>query len=448
MASKKILCPYCFEEFDNTQAWYQCESEERDGDGEYRCKRVTSEEYDKYWGDENNDTPIRNVWEQKGGLKARLFGSKFNEQKCPQCGYRSRRFVCPHCFNWLPTHMIENGAEIISVIGSPSSGKTNYIVSLIHQLRKYGYKLDLQVTPTQIYRDQHKEESTQNIFKKLDTQLFTDKIMLKKTKIDKTDIPWIFHLQQGKSKKEIYLVFYDSAGEKFDTVNEMKKQAKYLKESCGVIVMLDVMSIPYVYNTLKKIGVENIVGNVETKDFENIFTSIENFRTNEASDLVKKPFAFVFSKFDAIIDYKKELGINTNEFVVGDKKIDSSYIKTGVVDLQKINDISATIEMTLSPTNGNQNYDPDDDDDEDDELRSNGWGCGSQVGIVHNWGKITGNDCNPEDPDNNYKFFGVSAFGSMPNENNELEKIKPYRVMDPLIWILHKLGHFDIPTKK
>ncbi|MDE6772315.1 MAG: hypothetical protein K2J49_06920, partial [Muribaculaceae bacterium] len=173
MASKKILCPYCFEEFENTQAWYQCESEERDNDGDFRCKRVTSDEYDKYW--KGKDLLMRNVWQQKSGFFARLSGPKLNAQKCPQCGYNSRRFVCPHCFNWLPTEMIENGAEIISVIGSPSSGKTNYIVALIHQLRKYGYKMNLQVIPTQLYRDGHKEESTQNLFKRMESQLFTEK---------------------------------------------------------------------------------------------------------------------------------------------------------------------------------------------------------------------------------------------------------------------------------
>jgi len=447
MASKKILCPYCFEEFNNTEAWYQCENENRNQDGEYRCPRISMTEYDNYWTNGNDELPIRNVWKPKVGLAARLLGPKFNEQKCPQCGFKSRRFVCPHCFNWLPTHMIENGAEIISVIGCPSSGKTNYIVALIHQLRKYGYKIDLQVTPTQVYRDNHKDESTQNIFKDLDNKLFNEKTVLKKTKDDKVDIPWIFHLQQGKNQKEIYLVFYDSAGEKFDTENEVKKKAKYLQESSGVIVMLDVLSIEYVFNTLKKAGIDNITGNVKTKDFENIFTTLGNLIQNNDSDLLKKPFAFVFSKFDTVIDNKSILHINTDEFVVGDKKDDSSYIKTGVLDLQKINDISYTIETTLAPNTKDVVIDEDEDDEDEIEFKLNGWGCGTQVGVVHNWGKKTGENCDPADPDNNYKFFGVSAFGFKPDENSSLEKVRPYRVMDPLIWMLHKLGQFDIPTK-
>lgn len=419
MASKKILCPYCFEEFDNTQAWYQCESEERDSDGEYRCKRVTSEEYDKYWKGE--DLLMRNVWQQKSGFLSRLSGPKLNAQKCPQCGYSSRRFVCPHCFNWLPTEMIENGAEIISVIGSPSSGKTNYIIALIHQLRKYGYKMNLQVIPTQIYRDGHKEEATQNLFKKMDTQLFTDKSVLQKTSDKKTDIPWIFHLSQPSTGKSIYLVFYDTAGEKFQM--DIKNNTKYLKESSGVIMILDTLSIDYIKEILTKKGMQDLGG--ASANYEEIQTALNTFKTESGTQIENKPFAFVFSKFDSIIDHKDELDFSADEFIIGDKKIDSSFIKTGILDLAKIDSISESIENAI--------YEQ--------------WEMGALGDYAHNWGAKKGAS-DPNNPANKYKFFGVSAFGSMPDENGVLEKVEPYRVMDPLVWMLHKLGQFNIPTKK
>lgn len=448
MASKKITCPYCFKEFQNTEAYYQCESEERDRNGDYKCERISTEEYDEYWKGE--DLPMRQIWRQKGGLSSKLFGPKFNSQKCPSCGYISRRFVCPHCMNWLPTEMIENGAEIISVIGSPSSGKTNYIVALIHQLRKYGYKLDLQVAPTQIYRDGHKNESTQNLFKDLETKLFKENEVLEKTATNKKDIPWIFKLSQQSTGKEIYLVFYDTAGEHFR--ENLKNNVKYLKESSGVIVILDTLSINYIKKILKEKGLEGLGG--EAKDsLEEIQYALENLEGKSKYD---KPFAFVFSKFDAVIDNKDELNFSTDEFMRGSKPLDSSYIKTGEFDVEKINDISQIIEATLK-----------------DE-----WDEGDFYHYAHNWGskknkqspkeekekkrskgesdkkrskeESDNNDSkkkwDPNDPENNYKFFGVSAFGCMPDESNRMEEVKPYRVMDPLIWVLYKLGQFKIPT--
>lgn len=419
MASKKILCPYCFNEFNNSEAWYQCESEERNNDGEYRCRRVVSDEYDKYWHGE--DLPMRNVWQQKSGFLSRFSGPKLDAQKCPQCGYRSRRFVCPKCFNWLPTEMIENGAEIISVIGSPSSGKTNYIVALIHQLRKYGYKMNLQAIPTQIYRDGHKEESTQNLYKKMDTQLFTDKTVLQKTPNKNTDIPWIFHLSQPSTGKSIYLVFYDSAGEKFQS--DIQNTAKYLKESSGVIIILDTLSIDYVQKILEKKGQQGL-GGVSAK-FDDIQTALNSFKTQSGTSIEDKPYAFVLSKFDAIIDNKSALDFDASEFIVGDKKKDSSFIKTGKLDLENIDNISETIEDTLNNT----------------------WDLGQLSDYAHNWSAKKGT-YDPKNPNNKYKFFGVSAFGSMPDESGMLTSVEPYRVMDPLLWILHKLGQFDIPIEK
>jgi hypothetical protein len=37
-------------------------------------------------------------------------------------------------------------------------------------------------------------------------------------------------------------------------------------------------------------------------------------------------------------------------------------------------------------------------------------------------------------------FFGVSALGGAPGAGGKLEEIKPMRVLDPLIWLLHYHG--------
>ncbi|MDE5875395.1 MAG: hypothetical protein K2H15_07085, partial [Muribaculaceae bacterium] len=294
-----------------------------------------------------------------------------------------------------------------------------YIVALIHQLRKYGYKMNLQVIPTQIYRDGHKDESTQNLFKKMDSQLFTDKTVLQKTSDKKTDIPWIFHLSQPSTGKSIYLVFYDTAGEKFQS--DIKNTAKYLKESSGVIMILDTLSIDFVKDILTKKNQQGLGG--ASANYEEIQTALNSFRSESGVAIEEKPFAFVFSKFDAIINNSQDLDFDATEFITGDRKIDSEYIKTGKLDLAKIEDISEVIEENI--------YDR--------------WDIGDLGHYALNWSAKKGVRV-PRDPKNNYKFFGVSAFGSMPDETGTLEKTEPYRVMDPLIWILHKLGQFDIPT--
>ena len=156
MAKKRhILCPYCFNGFNNSEVEYQCENMERDSNGEYRCERDIDYNFNTHWKVEG--TQVRHIFTPKKGFLSSFTGPSLEQSKCNRCGYPSRRFVCPHCHNWLPSNMIEEGSEIISVVGGPASGKTNYIVALIHQLRKYGHKLRLQVTPQQVYRDNHPE---------------------------------------------------------------------------------------------------------------------------------------------------------------------------------------------------------------------------------------------------------------------------------------------------
>ena len=68
-------------------------------------------------------------------------------------------------------------------------------------------------------------------------------------------------------------------------------------------------------------------------------------------------------------------------------------------------------------------------------------GIRGQLGydVINKWG-------------DNARFFGVSALGAMTNENLQIDipenqEVKPFRVRDPLIWVLHKLGGFGIPVE-
>lgn len=42
----------------------------------------------------------------------------------------------------------------------------------------------------------------------------------------------------------------------------------------------------------------------------------------------------------------------------------------------------------------------------------------------------------------NAKYFGISALGSAPDvTTGKINNLRPYRVLDPLVWILHELGY-------
>lgn len=402
---KNILCPYCFQDFDNTKVMVQCENYATRA-GKDVCEREENKKFNDHW---DEMVMSKHVFSPSIGFRDKLFGYKPKAVKCNCCGAASTRFVCPHCNNWLPTEMIEKGSEIISVIGGPASGKSNYIVALIQQLQKYGYKLQLsQILPQLVGRN--KNEYTKALYEKSKESIFSDHTPVAKTATTSHPIPWIFRLESHSTKKAVYLVFYDTAGESFKDPEEIKRNAKYLEKSKAVIVVLDTLSIPYIQNILKS---KDIVNQDRATPFSETMDALRNFITDNKR-LEKTPFAFVMSKFDSIISNKEDLNFDISSFMTN-----SSFIQTGKFSLKQIDEASDMIKSYME----------------------NQWGEG-QLGydVVEKWG-------------DNARFFGVSALGAMTNTDMKIdipdnEDVKPFRVMDPLIWVLHKIGGFGIPVEE
>lgn len=431
MSKVNILCPYCFEPFVREAVRVQCvniaEVQKVSEDGTIKkspvCPSEEDEKYNNHWG---SRVKIKYVYpanltrKERGGLFSKP--KEIQAKPCPRCGILSQRFVCPHCHNWLPTEMIEKGSDIISVVGGPASGKSNYIVALIHQLRKYQARLGLSVTLQQVGRNE--SEMTTNLFKEAEKTIFKQKEALRKTQVTKNPIPWIIRLESRITGKAVYLVFYDTAGEVFKNIEKMR-DALYYQHSKAVIVAFDTLAIPKIKKVLEK---KNIDINDEAYDYKEMWDTIQNFSQQHRDyKLTSRPYAFVFTKFDTVIDNYEDLDfrIEGSSFIddEGDFK-NSSYIKDGVVKMDELKDCSSIIADALR----------------DPEI----WDEESFVtNIEKEWG-------------DNGMFFGVSALGGMTdgvgniqtkkNEDGE-EVVKPIRVLDPLIWILWKLGGFGINIK-
>lgn len=412
---KSILCPYCFNDFDNTKVMVQCENYSTrtvDGQPVEICESEENYLFNTHWGE---TVMSKHVFKPKIGLMDKIRGYQPKACKCDKCGANSTRFVCPHCNNWLPTEMIEKGAEIISVIGGPASGKSNYIVSLIQQLNTHGTKIKIgRATPQEVGRN--KSEQTRILYGNARKSIFENHTPVAKTNVSrKPPIPWIFRLESLATDKAVYLVFYDTAGENFKGYEEIKRNAEYLKKSKAVIVLLDTLSIPHIQKIMSRKKIIN--QDIATPISETLDTLL-NFKTGDkqvGEHLLKSPFAFVMSKFDTVIDNKEDL-----EFDISAFKSNSSFIKTGKLSLKEIDEASDTIINYIK------------EHCEDD---------GSYIDTIQNNWK------------DNARFFGASALGAMTNKENmkidipEDDKVKPFRVMDPLIWILHKIGGFGIPVE-
>lgn len=438
-----ILCPYCFRKFSTSEAQYQCTNTETKFVKRAPSKKKVMQDVDDFTSSEMNfdstssqddaredswervcpkekDEKFNNHWHHPGDFKIDhifshrgFFGGPPKSSKCNVCGADSSKFVCPHCHNWLPTEMIAEGSQIISVIGAQSSGKTTYITTLYKELQKYGHRMNLNIRP--------KDESPRSDFRTTDriqrlmTRLYDEKQLLEKTPVGERPIPLIFKLTKSKYRdrpskddKQMYLVFYDTAGESFDNQEEILRTATYLQESSAVILLIDPFSIKALRRDILEAGYDE-------SDFKNnpaqVMSSLLAYAESDLKRkqmLKKKPLAIAFSKIDAVVNGLKAAG---SQYQIGgiDLQTNSSFLQTGKLDMAMTDQISEGLDTV---------------------CREN-WDLGGLVSTVQTTFQET-------------HFFGISSLGG---DIQKLDAIHPYRVLDPLIWILSRLPGFEIPLE-
>ena len=404
--SKIITCPYCYNKFVNKDVEYQCENIETTVDGTRKCEEEIDQRFNDHWG-----VPRMSRHFFKGKPFS-LFSSTPKASKCDQCGKPSTRFVCPHCHNWLPTEMIEEGSEIISIVGAPNSGKTVYFFNLMRQLEKKGYLLGLTVTAQDEGPDKYKKTSM--IYRDMVKLMYEYKSLPPKTPVNEGEkpVPLIFKLSNKKlgqkSGKTIYIVFYDTPGEAFQDSEQISRMADHVSNSAGILLFVDPYNIQKLTGTLQSASNGEVLSG-STQENDTVLNSL--LQKVDVKQSENKPFAIVFSKIDAVMEGLSKEGAEELQNNI-DLKKNSSFLKNKKLSLSEIEQISGALE----------------------EI-SHDWDVGDMKARIREKYR-----------EENIKMFAVSSLGCQP-VNGEIPNLSPYRVMDPLVWILHKMGGFDIPVE-
>ncbi len=174
------------------------------------------------------------------------------------------------------------------------------------------------------------------------------------------------------------------------------KHVKFLKNSDGFIFLIDTFGLPEVhkrlstkYNMPPFMPFDTIYGGFTTK-------------LKEYPGVKDKPFAFVFAKIDA------QLVVRATDF--NRFQANSAFLHNEYFDRDDVENVHMGMTSILTAMGHKQ------------LLR------------------------NLEDYYTDYKLFGVSALGGMPASNGTISDVEPFRVMDPIVWILDRLN-FPIKTK-
>lgn len=393
----KVVCPYCFESFDSSDVMFRCSNLTG-------CKKHNDVELSKYWGkDQQLEPPYFSA-------KRRWLGGTQESAVCPECGNTSYWMICPRCHNRIPKQMIKAKGYIISIIGARSSGKTNYITTLINELMQRGSCLgNIGTVASNVANIP--ENNTQTRYERdFFNILYKNGKCPPQTSMNdpRSRVPLIYELSQ-KGKKPLYLVLYDTAGENFADPRNITNNVKFLKQSDACIYLLDTFAVPYVHDKLK--GTLGLPDNELKYDriVDNVIGHFEEGDPHVREEQYGKPMALVFSKIDSIL---------SNEEIFRDTSIEGM-----------------SIERNSSFLDGN-GVNLDDMDSVSDGIR----------GALHSWGE----DNFINNIENHYKkvhYFGISALGGMPDKNGNINNLRPYRVLDPLVWILHEFK-YSLPIVK
>jgi hypothetical protein len=386
----KISCPYCYHRVDGNRLWYQCTG--RGSPGRAGCKLTRDEARERETGYREASRPAfglpgspRPFWPARAG--------------CPRCGAESGIRVCPRCHTPLSANFGASASPLIAMVGAKGTGKTVFLTVLAHELLgdlRRRFDADVRLTGS---------GQRAALGERLEVgRVFTDQQLMAQTAqaTDGRRPPAVFEWRQEhrvanllRRFRTTYLSFYDTAGEDL-TNQEATHDLTYLGAADALILLLDPFMIPAARDRVR-IPPEAIAATEPTIDVVNRITEkLRVSHTVRSSRTIKIPVAVAFAKIDAFFDL---LG--------GDHPLLRQAPATAAYD-----------ELAGQATH--------------EQVRA----------LLYEWGA---DDIDTHLRFNyaNFRYFAVSSLGAPPDYATGAinpRGVHPFRVTEPLLWLLSHFG--------
>ena len=317
---------------------------------------------------------------------------------CPNHGVTIREAFCKHCGEMLPPQILFHDKFLsFCAVGVAGAGKSSYMTTLLHELKYSGLPYVLQAMDVQttqraqineqfVYEARHCLEGTlSGISPK--PQLWT---ILDNSK-------------QGEKIPTYALTIYDGAGEDCEHIDYTPLDSKislYLSGAKMLLIMFDPLLLPSVRGEIR---------------FETLNASMATERQTSApanyirrncnippGKKIERRAAVVITKLDALTEMLN--GFSSDAAILKE----SPHIK----NLAFVDADSKMVDLEIR-----------------DWLTRQG-----------ETAFLNAIDANFKD----VRVFGVSSFGRPPDIHKRLARIRPHRVLDPLLWMF--AGEGIIPT--
>ncbi|XVQ82306.1 TRAFAC clade GTPase domain-containing protein [Microbispora siamensis] len=384
-----ITCPYCFTRTPRRRIAFRCAGRDSRGSG---CDPVPDKVLGEFRGNATVPSlpPVFTV--RKPGRRAR----------CPVCSRESAWRACPSCHNRLPAEYCANPGKIVALVGAKGSGKSTYIAVMLHELmNRVGDELDASLVPC----DDRTIERYKTDFAR---PLYDEGKLLAATQSAqaKPRDPLVYLLTRNaggrfrRRTESLTLVLFDTAGEDLRHREMSELHLRYLGAADAVIFLLDPLRLPGGRESLDRTALEStgVLDDDLMSDSMDVITRVTELLRIRDGRRVKVPAAVALSKIDTL-----------RERAERQSALHRAREPIGALDL---NDREAV----------------------DEQIR----------GLLHEWqeGRL---DRYLGQNYAHYSLFGLSALGGTPQDEKTVSAtgIRPYRVEDPLLWLLYRFQMLD-----
>lgn len=405
----KATCPFCFRTFHISEAPCRVTSPSTQSQPDEHIAKflqIPPPDLDPV------EKPPRGFWRRLG---RRFFIPKIKDEEL-----ETRRRICPYCHLPLPPAMANGqlASHTIAIVGSRSSGKSNFFGVLIRALEeRYKREVDFGMFGQETFSVEYLDRiSSEVLFMRRYGSLFSERdrraVPASAAAAQNPDIriPLIYRLELKKRPLDyllhplsqshpVDLVVFDVAGEDVVNLSAMQQFWRYVLRAAGIMFLID----PF--------GYESIRDKLPSDVYE---------RIAKEQDEINVPPAHAVS---ATLNHFAQAG----RLGPGRKlKIPAAFVLTKCDMLEGI-----------LPKNSEIFRDP---------VHRSGFNVNdchqASNAVAH---VLTENGCDgllatAETSFATQSFFGVSALGALPDEELRLKDLQPRRVADPLFWILWKLG--------
>jgi len=325
---------------------------------------------------------------------------RYKNRHCIKCNKAAVDIYCPAFVDRaIPAEYIKMKSLRIALLGAKSVGKSNYIGVLIEEVRNrmsMAFNCSLSLAFTKESQDAYDQYYYRPLYKDGYTVQATDAGV----QVPPLIFPLAFMDKSYKIAQTTALTFYDTAGENLNDTNSMHLFNGYIANAQGIMLLLDPLQVPEIRDQLTAKGFTDLPQqNTETaRVLDAVIKVITSVNSIEGQ--IGIPLALVFTKIDVLEQYNI---LPANSCF----RKESEYMSKGMFVQSDFENAHLQMEALID-----------------------NWLEGALMSYIKLF--------------KHYAFFGVSALGASPVGNMLGGKVKPRRVLDPLLWLLAREKYIGV----